>query len=342
MPHNVHLVEEESTPAKKKRRRFASDKMERILLILSILLFGTALKFTLSLAGSRDRVGKSGRLPTLDIVWVELASEVEPEGYDRSVELRIPLAESGPGRPLKPFVVVLRGPWGFGVTGMDKVVLALGVPARRGPGYLIYDLAEGKIRLGALFNASRLDTLYLTPNPCPAGQPDCEKPYAWGLTQRQITGEALQTEPPAGKGEPCGRLSAPARGVSYVACPAEDRPDEPAVPAVYLQRVTPEFRNPPHIRGVSGPPKEPVTPWTQPEYERLLAHYQESLRLKQKTLSAEHASLQFWKFETARLLAEAGQAKQAARPMREAIDALTASLGREHDDVAAMRLWLPR
>lgn len=330
MPRNEPLVDNESAPPKKKKRRLGSDKVERAILICSLLLFGMAIKLSLDLGG-RPRPGKSN-IASMEIVWVELASEVEPEAYDSSVELRIPLAERGLGHQLKPFVVVLRGPWGFGGAEMDKVILALGSPVRRGPAYLVYELGDGKIRLGALFNASRLDMLYLTPNP---GR---EKPSVWGLTQRQLGEGALQLEPPVGQKDPCGRRVAPARGMFYVTC-GEGEPD---IPAVYIQRVTPEFRNPPHVLGITGPPAEPPEPWTAAEYERLLAHYQESLRLKQRALSAEHASLQFWKFETARLLVEAGQTKQATKPMREAIDVLSTKLGRDHEDVVAMRLWLPK
>jgi hypothetical protein len=330
MPRNEHLVDDEPAPPPKKKRRFGSDHVERALLIASLILFGMAIKFTLSLG--RVQPGKSKGLASMEIVWVELASEVEPQAYDSSVELRIPLAERGLGHPLKPFVVVLRGPWGFGSVEMDKVILALGSPVRRGPGYLVYELGDGKIRLGALFNAGRLDTLYLTP--APAG----EKPSAWGLTPRQIQEEALQLEPPAGQKDPCRRQVAPARGLFYVACGE----GEPSIPAVYIQRVTPEFRNPPHLRGITGPPPAPAEPWTAAEYDRLLAHYRESARLKQRALSAGHASLHFWKFETARLLVEAGRAKEAAKPMREAIGALSAMLGPDHEDVAAMRLWLPK
>jgi hypothetical protein len=324
-----HLVEEEEdAQPKKKRRRFASDKVERLVLVGSLVLIIAAIKLTISLAGDRLNFRNVNQVRGLDIYWVELASEVEPPGYDDTVELRIPLAERVKGGPPKPFVAVLRGPWRFGVTEMDKVALALGPPLRRGPGYLVYDLEDGKIRVGALFNANRLDTLYLTPI----------KPYEWTVTKRQIESEALQWEPPEGKSQPCGRLAAPARGFSYVACEGDELP----VPAVYVQRISPEFRNPPHLRGLQGPPEEPLPPWSPEEYERLLAHYQESLRLKQKTLGPEHASLDFWRFETGRLLLEAGRNKDAAKSIREAMDALSARLGRDHDDVAAMRLWLPK
>lgn len=327
MPRNEHLADPDPAPPPKKRRRFGSDNAERALLLACLVLLGMAIKF--SLLGGRVGLGKGKG--SMEVVSVELASEVEPETYDSSVELRIPLAERV-GFQLKPFVVVLRGPWGFGSVEMDKVVLALGPPIHRGSGYLIYELAEGKIRLGILFNARRLDTLYLTPTP------DREKPSVWGLTPRQIAAESLQFEPPAGRKDPCGRRVAPARGFSYVACEEGD----PSIPAVYIQRITPEFRNPPHLRGITGPPPEPAEPWTREEYERLLAHYQESSRLKQRALSPEHTSLQYWKFETARLLVEADLKKEAAKPMREAIDVLSTTLGRDHEDLVGMRLWLPK
>lgn len=325
-----HLVEEEEEDGqpKKKRRRFASDKVERLVLVGSIVLIVVAIRITISLAGDRLKFRNSKLTGGLDVYWVELASEVEPPGYDDAVELRIPLAERVKGGSPKPFVAVLRGPWGFGMAEMDKVALALGQPLRRGPGYLVYDLEDGKIRVGALFNANRLDTVYLTPN----------KPYEWTVTKRQIDSEVLQLEPPEGKNQPCGRLTAPARGFSYVACEA----DGLQVPAVYVQRISPEFRNPPHLRGLKGPPEERLPPWTPEEYGHLLAHYQESLRLKQKALGPEHASLDFWKFETGRVLAEAGRNKDAVKSIREAIEALSGRLGRDHDDVAAMRLWLPK
>jgi hypothetical protein len=329
MPRNEHLVDPEAAPPPKRKRRFGNDNVERALLLASLVLLGMAIKF--SLLGGHVWLGR-GKGASMEVVEAELASEVEPETYDSSVELRIPLAERV-GLQLKPFVVVLRGPWGFGSVEMDKMVLALGPPIHRGSGYLVYELAEGKIRLGLLFNASRLDTLYLTPTP------DREKPSVWGLTPRQITGESLQFEPPAGSPkDPCGRRVAPARGLSYVTCEEGD----PSIPAVYIQRITPEFRNPPPLRGITGPSLEPAEPWTPQEYERLLAHYQESSRLKQRALSAEHASLQYWKFETARLLVEAGRKKEAAKSMREAIDALSTTLGRNHEDLVAMRLWLPK
>jgi len=341
MPQNVRLVEEErEDQPKKKKRRFASDKMERIILVACVLFLLAAIRITMSLAGPRLG-GNTKTVNTLEIVWVELSSEVRPPGHDSSFELRIPLAERIPGAGLKPFVVVLRGPWGFGAAAMDNVALALGAPLRRGPGYLVYDLADGKIRLGVLFNGATLAALYLTPNPCPADQPNCEKPYAWGLTKRQIHGEALQPEAPA-KDRSCGQLSASGRGFYYVACPVDGQTDEPAIPAVYVQRITPEFRNPPHIRGMTGPPKDPPAPWTQPEHERLLAHSEEARRLAQRALSPGHPSFEFWKFEMGRLLLDAGRPKDAIKPMREAIDALSASSGRDHDDVAAMRLWLPK
>jgi hypothetical protein len=346
MPRTEHLVEEDEEQAgeqaKKKKKRFlASDKLERALLILSAGLFIAAITFTMPKL-KQVKVGDSGKLRGLEIVWVALGSEVEPKGYDPLVELRIAMAERGPLNQLKPFVIVLRGPWGFGVSDIDRVALALGPPVRRGPGYLMYDLYEGKIRLGALFNGGRLDTLYLTPNACPVEEPECKDTYAWGLTRRQIAGEDLVLERPAAKNQPCGRLTAAGRGFYYVACPAGESFDEPGIAAVYIQRITPEVRNPPHILGITGPTQQSAAGWTKSEYDRLLEHYAESTSLKQRVLGPESTALQFWKFETARLLLEAGRAKDGAAAMREAIDALSKRLGTDHEDLAAMRLWLPK
>jgi len=336
--HQAHLEPEAEGQPGKKKRRYNFDKVERIILIAAVVLIATAVRYV-SKRGSVDL----GHGDTLRMIKQELASQIQPKQYNSSTELRLPVAEVQPDGRLEPYVILLRGPWSFGTAEIETVAVELGRPARRGAGHLVYDLEEGRVRLTLLFNAGRLDTMTVAPNPCRGTAPPCERSYEWAIRQRQILDEGLEPGPAKEAGEPCGMLEAASRGIYYAACTAPGRPQEPSVAAIYVQRATERVRNPPLYRGVSRPQATRVEAAAEdlPEdvYTRLLGHYREALQIKARVLGASHSSIRFLEFEAGRMQAEAGRAPEGREAMLAAIEAVKPKLGLAHPDVVAMQAW---
>jgi hypothetical protein len=345
MPHSEPVLtpeDPEQSPPPKSKRWLSSEKMERITLAVAFVMIAAAIHFTLR--GPRTSTG-DGNLDILEILNLGLVSQVEPKHYDPSRELRLAVAEYDEKGELRPFVMILRGPWDFGTAEIESVALALGQPKYRGDGFLLYDLAEGKLRMSVLFSAQRLDTIAVAPNPCPDGQPECDRPRSWGITKAQIADEALVWEPAKQTEQKCGTLEAAARGLFYDACPAVTPPADTPIQGIYVQRLTVPVRNPPHIRGVSEPGRVGVAPAddqpAEEDYARLLAQFVKAGELKAGLLGPQHSSVHFLRFETGRMLAGGGRGPQGAEVMLGAIQVLEPTLGKDHPDVLAMRTWLP-
>jgi hypothetical protein len=339
---HLALPEDPEEGQQPKKKRFGNEKVERIMLVVAIVLMGAAIK--LYMGDRRVETGES-RIDILTILQYGLASEVQPKNYDPNRELRLAAASVNDQGRLEPFVMVLRGPWAFGTAEIETVALELGQPKYRGSGYLIYDLADGKIRLTLLFNTQRLDTVAVAPNPCPKGEPECAHPYRWGVTQAQITDESLQWDPPKATDEKCGILGTASLAIYYDACPDLLPPKNPPVRGIYVQRLTAEMRNPPHIRGVPEPGlSESAAARTElgdPDYQRLLAQFGRASDLKDRALGPEHSSGQFLKFERGRMEAQTGHLAEGGKTMLEAIQTLEKTLGKQHPDLTSMRAWLP-
>ena len=327
---------------KKPKKRVPFDKAERVILALSALAVLTTIFSPRTFHWSLVKTGK-GKLPAFEILKFPLPEGL-PEVYDPLSELRVPVSEYTDGNRLEPILILLRGPWTFGVAEPERVSLALGKSAREGMSYMMYDLAESKINLTLLFNVRRLASIVLSPKSCDPGAPVCLHPYSWGLSKDQTRDLAYESS--GVEGDTCGGFQSGTREFYYAVCPVAGRRDEWQVRAIYIQRVTKEVVNPLFVRGLSAPDRasaasgSPSLP--EAEYSRLLEYFRQTIELREKVLGPDHSWIPYLKFEMGRMQAEAGHAAEGRKTMAAVIDALGRRVGPEHPDVVAMRAWLPK
>lgn len=338
MGHYEHYIDDAETPRPAPKRRARSlDKFERVALVISMLAVAMAALGPRSVAPMRKNKDPG---PALEVLHYPLPAKAE-DPYDPAEELRVPVAEHSAAGSLEPVLIVLRGPWTFGVTEPDRLAVAIGKPDLQGSSYMHYVFSQAKVHLTVLFNVKRLDTIVLAPDSCDPGLAVCLQSVSWGLTKDQA--RDLQYEPSSRDPELCGVLRNATAGLSYAVCPAASRPDEWVVQGIYIQRLNKDILNPVSVRGVPPPGARGAGTKTAGnachDYDRLLAQYQTALLLKQKALRPDHSSVRYFQFELGRFRLEWGDFPEGSRQIQQAAEALSRGLGPGHPDVAAMRAW---
>ncbi len=329
--------EEQGQSKHKRKKKLRLDRFERVALVLAAASLATMLVGvkSLHLSRSNHKVERPAGWRILRPPFPRL-----PETYDPLEELRVPVSEYSAGQRLEEILVILRGPWRFGIAEMERVALALGPATAQGLGYMSYQIEDGSVRLTAIFNIRRLSMLALWPNSCNPAAPDCLHAAAWGLTSGQA--QNLRYEPSDDPDDPCGTLEDSTQGFYYDVCRAE-KPGEWSVKAVYVERVSRDMLNPVYVRDVLTPDQTQITqrpPLDQEQYESLFQHFRRAVQLSAKTLGADHVWVEYLRFEMGRMQAEAGRRKEGRTMMKTAMDDLERRLGPSHPDVAAMRPWL--